>query len=423
MRYRVWGVRSVGCVAIAFSTALPTHADWFGGGNSPQATASPVYSSSAEAYEQLANYQPGSAIPTQSSFADRAERMLSHNPISWAWGKMKKGKRAQVATSQPVWQRYASDPLALQNGYVDGNQNPTASLWISAAQISERSGDLVGAERQYRQALTQHPQNPEVLLSCARFEDRQGKLQRAEALYAEALRHNPQSPAIMNDLGLCLARQGRFADALPVLGNAIQLSPSKPLYRNNIATVLVELDRNEDALRELSAVHGEAVAYYNLGALLSQREKVEKAIACYQAALAQDPSLEPARLALGALGPAEDQVVVDAGVEEDVVKSEEASLAGNLDAPSEDVESSMVVPTPTPAFVVPSDPVRQAVQPGPMLLPPQAQSGVGHPPVAAANVAPGYPTTQPTGPGFAPPAGQPATARLLPGASGAYPSR
>jgi tetratricopeptide (TPR) repeat protein len=78
----------------------------------------------------------------------------------------------------------------------------------------------------------------------------------------------------------------------------VELQPLNKLYRNNLATALVELGRADKAFQHLMAVHGEAVAHYNLGFLLWKAKKPEEARQQFLAALAVDPSLTPARKVL-----------------------------------------------------------------------------------------------------------------------------
>ena len=82
---------------------------------------------------------------------------------------------------------------------------------------------------------------------------------------------------------------------------AVALRPQHALYRNNLASVLVVLGRTDEAYAQLAAVHGKAVAHYNLGYMLQRRGSKDLAVAQFELALAADPSLEAAQQWLAAL--------------------------------------------------------------------------------------------------------------------------
>jgi tetratricopeptide (TPR) repeat protein len=178
---------------------------------------------------------------------------------------------------------------------------PTPQLFISAAQMCEKQGDISQARNNYQQALSMWPGHVEVLRAAARMEDRLGDLAVAENLYQQAVTANPQHAGAHNDLGLCLARQGKLEASVQVIEQAIQLQPDKALYRNNAATVLVEMRQDQRALGHLAAVHGAADANYNFGQLLVQRNRAADATPYFQAAVEQNPQLEHAHVALAKL--------------------------------------------------------------------------------------------------------------------------
>lgn len=174
----------------------------------------------------------------------------------------------------------------------------TPQFYISLAQMAERGGNVQQARSQLQQGLTKWPNDVELLRAAARMEDRQGQLQLAEALYHKAVTTNPQHAGALNDLGLCLARQGKFQQSVQSIEQAINLQPEKALYRNNAATVLVEVREDQRALAHLSAVHSPADSNYNLGQLLVDRGRPHEAILYFQRALAIDPSMQQAQLAI-----------------------------------------------------------------------------------------------------------------------------
>jgi len=189
------------------------------------------------------------------------------------------------------------DPTSLAT-----DAKPSAGLYLAMGRFVERSGRLADAERHYRRALALDPKHLGTLVTYARMKDRQGQLDEAVRLYRQAAEAHPNQPAVFNDLGLCFARQDQLQESIAALERAIRLSPKRPLYRNNIATVLVELGDVDTAFEQLSAVHDEATAYYNLAYLLYKKGESKAAAALFSKALASNPSLTEAKIWLEKLG-------------------------------------------------------------------------------------------------------------------------
>jgi len=178
---------------------------------------------------------------------------------------------------------------------------PTPQLHIAVAQLAEKQGNLTQARAQLQQGMAKWPRDVELTRAAARMEDRQGNLPLAESLYQRAVTADPQNAGALNDLGLCLARQGKLEQSAQAIEQAINLAPDKSLYRNNAATVLVEMHQDQRALAHLSAVHGPAESSFNLGQLLADRGRPHEAVAYYQRALALDPSMQQAQMAIAQL--------------------------------------------------------------------------------------------------------------------------
>jgi tetratricopeptide (TPR) repeat protein len=190
-----------------------------------------------------------------------------------------------------------TDPISLD--YPSGP--PTSNLYLSMAQLSDRSGKTEHARSMYQQSLSIEPTNLDALLGLARLEDREGRLNEALKIYQQAAAAHPQNAKALNDLGLCYARSGQLPASAKTLDQAVRLQPKKALYRNNIAKVLVEIDRVDEAVGHLSSVHPPAIAQYNTGVLLQQRGKTTEAIHFLTAASHIDPQLQPAHALLAEL--------------------------------------------------------------------------------------------------------------------------
>jgi Tfp pilus assembly protein PilF len=232
--------------------------------------------------------------PQKPSMTERARATVANNPLTNAWSSWRSRDKQQAKLQQGQFRR---DSIALSNG----SPPPSPELFIAAAKLSERNGQIDRARQQFHQGLTMAPKHVPGLIEFGRLEDRQGRLPEAEKLYRTAVAVNPHNPTALNDLALCVARQGNLEDSTRLLQQAIDIQPDKPLYRNNMATVLIEQQRDQEALAHLTAVHGPAVANYNVGHLLSKRGRAQDASRYFAAALEIDPQMTPAGQALAAL--------------------------------------------------------------------------------------------------------------------------
>lgn len=191
----------------------------------------------------------------------------------------------------------ADDPTSLAT-----EAKPSPELYVSMGLLMEQQGRAAEAERRYQQALKLNPKHLGAMVALARLKDRQDEFQEAVRLYQQAAQAHPDQAAVLNDLGLCYARRKRLSEAAAQLERAVQLSPKEARYRNNLATVLVEMGDVDRAFAHLAAVHGEAVAYYNLGYLMHKKGEPKAAAVLFGKALQVDPSLSEARIWLERLG-------------------------------------------------------------------------------------------------------------------------
>lgn len=172
---------------------------------------------------------------------------------------------------------------------------PTAKLYMSMARLYEQSGQLAEAEKQYRKALKQSPNHLGALLGYARLKDRLKQADEAKKLYQRAVQAYPNEASVFNNLGAFHGRRGRLNESVAALKRAVELQPKQAKYRNNLAVVLVELGRPREAFEHLRAVSSDAVAYYNLGFLLSKKGQTQAAVRHFAIALQIDPSMHQAR--------------------------------------------------------------------------------------------------------------------------------
>ncbi|MGE3779703.1 MAG: tetratricopeptide repeat protein, partial [Pirellulaceae bacterium] len=188
----------------------------------------------------------------------------------------------------------APDPVKLDS-FGAADQSVAAELHYHAGRVFETQNSLPSAAAHYRDALARSPRDVKLLVSYARVLDRMGNVQEADKLYRQAIEIDPNNASTYNDLAMCHARHGNVDLALGTLQRAVRLEPANPLFRNNFAVVLVDADRHEEAFQHLRDAHGEAIAHYNLGYLLLERNARDAAVFHFQRALNVDPGLDVAR--------------------------------------------------------------------------------------------------------------------------------
>jgi Tfp pilus assembly protein PilF len=108
-------------------------------------------------------------------------------------------------------------------------------------------------------------------------------------------------------LGWVFAMLHLYEEAIAECHKAIAIDPSFGNAYNDIGAWLVELDRQDEAIAwfEQATVAPRYAArhypWFNLGRVYERRGAWERAIACYEAALAQQPRYPEARRALALL--------------------------------------------------------------------------------------------------------------------------
>ena len=131
--------------------------------------------------------------------------------------------------------------------------------------------------------------------------DRLGNFSQAQAEYERALQASPKDPDLLNDLGYHHYCRGHWTEAEDYLRRATTLQPKHRLAWMNLGLALAQQGRNEESLEAFGRVVRPAEAQCNLAFVLTAQGKRDEAKAAYRQALAQEPDLRLARLALAKL--------------------------------------------------------------------------------------------------------------------------
>jgi Tfp pilus assembly protein PilF len=199
--------------------------------------------------------------------------------------------------------------------------------------------------------------------------DRMGKFTQAEVHYGKALHATPKDPKVWNDVGYSYYLQTRLADAERSLKTADSIDPNNPQVLTNLGLTLAAAGKYDEALAALSRAGGPAAGQANLGFILAAMGKTEEAKSHYEAALAAQPEMAPARYALAQLELQSRQA--QAGSLAPRIPNASQASQGGLPA----VPTVMpTAPKPSPDFAVVSTSVpgpgsRPTLKPGPVPVP------------------------------------------------------
>jgi len=215
----------------------------------------------------------------------------------------------------------------------------TPKAQYDQAVAAHRRGDLVEAERLYRQVLevapasfvTRHmlgvlkaqsgsptealewigaalalkPDAPDALFNYGNILKGGGQLDEALAAYERALAVRPDYAAALggraetlNIKGNALRQAQRFQEAIDYYDRALANAPHYPDALNNRAVVLWSMGRFDDALAgfdaALAAKPGYAEAHYNRGNVLRDMLRLDEAMQSYDRAIALHPDFAQA---------------------------------------------------------------------------------------------------------------------------------
>lgn len=186
--------------------------------------------------------------------------------------------------------------LTADEDYPDAHFN-YARLLLSLQQTQE-------AEQHLRRTLAIIPQHAAALGQLAELCLQRADYAQAIELLTQRVTLQPQHAAGWQSLGNAKAKLSQFAAAIDCYSQALSLDPALEEIEYQLATAyLAQGDRDsalQHYLRQLAhAPHLESL--YNIGVLLSDKQRDDDAIRYFQQALSLDPTYQPAQLNLAAI--------------------------------------------------------------------------------------------------------------------------
>lgn len=164
-------------------------------------------------------------------------------------------------------------------------------------------GDVDSAVEMYRRALTIAPNYDEAYNNLGVALESQNRLEEAHDAYRRAIELKPDYATAHNNLGDVLRKQERFSEAEESYREALRLEPGNALAWLNLANVLWSQERSDEAEEAFNkAVRlepGNPGAHHNLGDFLVYQGRMRESEAAYRQALALQPDDAEAHMDLG----------------------------------------------------------------------------------------------------------------------------
>lgn len=174
---------------------------------------------------------------------------------------------------------------------------------VHQALLQHQRGNLADAERLYRRALAQAPEQFDALHMLGVLRHQQGRHEEAVDLIRKATLIRPDIPAVWLNLGVALQKLGRSEDALASYDRALALKPDYANAQVNRGNAFQDLKRHLEALasydRALSLEPNHVEALFNRANALQDLNRNVQALAGYEQVLALRPNHPKALLNRG----------------------------------------------------------------------------------------------------------------------------
>lgn len=167
-----------------------------------------------------------------------------------------------------------------------------------------RVGKTRAAEKHLAQAIkTEPPSELTPYLDLASAQLHLQLFDKASETLEEVLRRQPGHSLAWAWLALSKSNSAPPEEVLSIAKHAVELLPTRPESQFNLAHQLLRADRNGEAAKHLELATtlrpNMAVAWLYLGEAYNRLGRFEQATSAFQSALAVDPTLDRAYLALG----------------------------------------------------------------------------------------------------------------------------
>lgn len=174
-----------------------------------------------------------------------------------------------------------------------------AKVCLRTAQEYEKNGKTEEAIALYEKARGTDPSTAKFASRhLAVLYDRMGDFSKAMDEYETLLKAQPKDSDLLNDLGYSYYSRGEWANAEASLAKAVQCDPNNKRAWVNLGLARGQLGKWDESLQAFGKAVRPAEAHSNLAFVLATQGKSAEAKAEYRQALAIDPNLRVAQMAL-----------------------------------------------------------------------------------------------------------------------------
>jgi len=179
-------------------------------------------------------------------------------------GFRRDAQAGQPASSQPATRSEQSQlPEAVAQHIREGSQAMARQDWANAT-------------THYEAILSTDPRNPLAHQMLGRIGDQTQRFESAEYHYLRALSERPQDPNLLSDLGYSYLQQGRLPDAKRFLLKSLSIDANHQMAKANLAAVEAYSGNVDAALALLKQISSEQEAHQTLHELLNRPAPAQK---------------------------------------------------------------------------------------------------------------------------------------------------
>jgi Flp pilus assembly protein TadD len=175
------------------------------------------------------------------------------------------------------------------------------------SQLLRDAGDNAGAYAVLEKALTEHPDDPDLLYDIAMVAEKLDRLDVAEQRLQRLIALKPDNAQALNALGYTLVdRTDRTAEGLALIEKAHKLQPGDPFILDSMGWANYRLGRLDDAeryLRQAMTEQPDAEIAAHLGEVLWKKGDTERAREVWQSQLKATPDNAVLRETMRRLAP------------------------------------------------------------------------------------------------------------------------
>jgi tetratricopeptide (TPR) repeat protein len=242
--------------------------------------------------------------------AGRGEALLVLSQMAQQKGQMAQANEwlSQIPASvDPIRLASRRAELLVQQGRTDEARLVLSQIKTATPEQSRRKAlvlaqwlrehkQTAAAHEVVQQALTDHPDNPELLTELSLIAEQLKRFDEMEAILRSLMKSHPKDPHAYNALGYSLAdRKIRLQEARELVTQAVQLTPEDPYIQDSLGWVEFRMGNHQEALRILQAAYKakpDAEIAAHLGEVLWTLGKTQEAGTLWREGLLLKPDNE-----------------------------------------------------------------------------------------------------------------------------------